>query len=426
MAAETKSRRRRLILLIIIGAAVPLAALAIPQARPSRWLLEHWRRNLPSTNSAELPIRLRQVAVFDEAGLPLLVDVLASEDESHASIAGEVLAEQMDRWELLRSEHSSPKVAELVRLLARNRPATSPNAQQTVHDLAMRCLRWPLDRTAVDAQQVIADCETVLTAAHSRSMRGLDDEAGSEPAVDAVVHQRPAPLPPPQSFALRDSRPVAVDPRIVTPSLDNGPLGSEASSNRQGMQVPTTREAATRPPDTDHRRTNPIDDSAVAPSPYDVPRHPRVPAVAANSASQFGAWTTPLVEGPLSNLPDIEVIRRLDSSTPELPNAVTDELRRRGYTELDLRIAERLVDPDARIRLQLVQWLPQAPGIDAGRWLLWLARDDEPQVRKAAITVLATASDPSLRRQLERIAQEEQDPAVLQTVRSFLESNRFD
>jgi hypothetical protein len=151
-----------------------------------------------------------------------------------------------------------------------------------------------------------------------------------------------------------------------------------------------------------------------------------MPKVAASSGSQDAVWSTHPIEGPLSNLPDLEVIRRIGLSAALSQDPASGELRRRGYTDSELRIARRMVDPDPQIRMQLVRWLPQVPGIDARRWLLWLARDEEPTVRKAAITVLATAADPWLRQQLEQFEHEEQDPDVLQTMRSIRDPRRVD
>ena len=42
------------------------------------------------------------------------------------------------------------------------------------------------------------------------------------------------------------------------------------------------------------------------------------------------------------------------------------------------------------------------PGIDAHVWLVWLSRDENADVRLAALTVMATTSDPNVLRRIDR------------------------
>jgi hypothetical protein len=56
--------------------------------------------------------------------------------------------------------------------------------------------------------------------------------------------------------------------------------------------------------------------------------------------------------------------------------------------------------------------LPLVKSVDAVRWLLCLARDENADVRLLAITLLATTGDPALLAEVERIAREDADSRV--------------
>src|SRR5262249_20251264 len=88
------------------------------------------------------------------------------------------------------------------------------------------------------------------------------------------------------------------------------------------------------------------------------------------------------------------------------------ELRRRGFSEVDLELARQLFSPDVEVRKQLAQAVPRLASVDAARWLMWLAADPQPQVRLAAITTLATSGDPSLLDKVEALARKDTDQQV--------------
>ncbi len=117
-------------------------------------------------------------------------------------------------------------------------------------------------------------------------------------------------------------------------------------------------------------------------------------------------------------------MQKLASDDESLIHAAVDELYRRGFQTKHFRLAELLVDPDAEVRAQLVQSLPQMPGIDSRPWLLWLSRDQDPTVRKAAVAVIATSPDATLQQRIRDLEREETDEEVLQALRQILSSRQ--
>jgi len=63
-----------------------------------------------------------------------------------------------------------------------------------------------------------------------------------------------------------------------------------------------------------------------------------------------------------------------------------------------------------------VRTLPELRSIDAMPWLLRLTRDDEAEVRLAALTLLATTGDPTMLSRVQEIARQDHDPAVQRTI----------
>jgi HEAT repeat protein len=98
---------------------------------------------------------------------------------------------------------------------------------------------------------------------------------------------------------------------------------------------------------------------------------------------------------------DENVVRRAES-----------QLDRRGFDTAQLELARQLTDADPREREQLAELLPRVPGIDAKTWLLWLSRDEDADVRLAALTVMATTGDPQVLKRIELISRNDADPRI--------------
>jgi hypothetical protein len=69
----------------------------------------------------------------------------------------------------------------------------------------------------------------------------------------------------------------------------------------------------------------------------------------------------------------------------------------------------RLADRDPAVRLELTESLPTLPGIDARNWLLELSYDEDPQVRAAAVTLMATSGDIELLKRVHQVALDDPD-----------------
>jgi hypothetical protein len=122
-------------------------------------------------------------------------------------------------------------------------------------------------------------------------------------------------------------------------------------------------------------------------------------------------------------LSDLELIRSLDAHNPELTNQVEAVLQRRGFRKIDLALAHQLACPDVATRRQLVESVGRLPA-GAGRWLIWLSHDPDSVVRKAAVSLMVTAQDPSVQRRLLTMENAEADDEVREQLRRWREREK--
>jgi HEAT repeat protein len=113
-------------------------------------------------------------------------------------------------------------------------------------------------------------------------------------------------------------------------------------------------------------------------------------------------------------------MQQLAIGSPHVAQKAIEELTRRGFRPRDLRLAERLVNADPDVRLELVNSLPQLSGIDSRPWLIWLSSDPDSLVRRAAVSIIATGDDQALFDHLRQVEQTETDEEVLRLIRRAL------
>jgi len=151
--------------------------------------------------------------------------------------------------------------------------------------------------------------------------------------------------------------------------------------------------------------------------PRDRTEHDQTARPGATGQMDESPWFDPQ---RLDELDDLEVMRQLHAVDRLRAHAARDELIRRGFDEFHLILAERLTDPDPAVRRELAEALPKLQGIDRGVWLMALAHDSDPDVRLAAVTIMATGGDANMTRWLRGIALEETDPRIQRQLQRML------
>jgi hypothetical protein len=109
---------------------------------------------------------------------------------------------------------------------------------------------------------------------------------------------------------------------------------------------------------------------------------------------------------------EMSLVRLLRSEPSIITVEAEQQLLAIGYGEREISLAYSITHPDVDFRLRLVDALPRTDGIRPRRWLEMLLDDDDPQVRLAAMTQLATSGDAALVESLRRRAIADPDPSV--------------
>jgi hypothetical protein len=427
--------------LITVVAAVGLAALAMGLRGPYTELAAaHWRSRLRDVPDSGAEPLLRQVAALGEPGIPVLVEALGSQREAVARAAGEVLFEELRRWQDLSPPEASSRLTILAEALAARVEHFGPTAQSDAARLATRILVWPIEPEGDRRTRVIASCDAVLRTI-SRARRQLAEglppaPGGTVPSSTEAATDRSLPLG-------EASAPPAIAPEPWTPeasvaelaTLPGGALPIDsfnapaASAGEQDVAL-RTADRRTEPPRIlpDGSAARPLapsqDSRSPAPAPPRPPGPRNAPVEPPPSAvrplwrevgiADEGTGSEAAPVGELAGKEAIEVMRRMVSPDAETASAARAELVRRGFGEVHLQLARRLFDPDPAVRKRLAESLPGLGTVDPAPWLLELSRDADAEVRLAAVALLSTTADREILAEVERIARSDPDPRVRQ------------
>lgn len=420
--------------------------IGVPALVPLLWvtyetlMVSHWMAQLTEADEARVPMVLGHLAAMGDRGIPALVEAMGSDRETVARAARRCLSDRLARWELLAPQEASRKLAILAEALADQVGGFPLPARRDAAELAARILRWPLHARAFDQTRVVAACDRVIrtTGAERRILAEADrlnrlqyTPLGSATTADvspgiwfpdptaesdgtrlATIAELPGgglPIELPEAFAplpphLRQLQVASREPgRLIAP-----PVAGTAQPLRRPWPLPSSAAGGARP----------------------IPLTPRLdvtPSGGQDTASRTGVVGTtalgdPGAHGQLSGVRhpaalasvDAAVLIRSLGAEKEPDGPVHAQLTRRGFTEVDFELARRLTAPNPAVRSQMVEVLPTLQSVDGAWWLLQLARDENVEVRLAAISMLATTGNPVVLRQVEQIAGADPEARVRQ------------
>ncbi len=115
-----------------------------------------------------------------------------------------------------------------------------------------------------------------------------------------------------------------------------------------------------------------------------------------------------------------ELVRLLGHTQPRVVQAAALALRAKGMDDDKLALASELACGAAARRLELVQQIASNGRMEPRPWLLWMAEDGEPEVRKLAVSLISSMLDAQVERSLRNLLARERDPEVERTIREVL------
>ncbi|MBN1854925.1 MAG: HEAT repeat domain-containing protein [Pirellulales bacterium] len=406
-------------------------------ARPElRWSLDRYATHLlERTESASVPDSeaiqaVRKLELLGNPGLKALAKAIRSPRLPVARAASEVLVHRIEGWqsELAAADDSiRQRTFREINLFAmelaqgvQGDAEYGPEALGIAARLAWKLLILAAKMPAVNQGDLIAHCESIL------EKTGIPHHHVSQDPRGASVVLQPDPL----------SRELAMSGK---PDMDRlAPLsGGGLPLVERSIKVPRIEPPV---PSEPSRLDGQVVDCPAIPSKQ----------TGQNSDSFQGTWrpwnqahamaaSNPGLPDPdhpshttavdpaeisLDPLSLRDLMHRLHDPNATTALAAARELRIRGFSELELGLARKIASPDINLRRQLIEEIPHIPDIDGRRWLFWLAEDDHVDIRLAAMTLLATITDPATQRRLLELASQDQDPRVITLAERLATLNR--
>jgi hypothetical protein len=284
------------------------------------------------------------------------------------SAAREALRGKLAQWSDHPSAASDRRAALLAAELASHDPPHDVYNRVFVKLTALKLIRWKGQSDMTDQVKVLSDCSTILERTMNASI--------TEPDTPVTFFEGDPSNPPTPDTAMPPAvvdlpvQPVSIEPKRVQSVEDDAP-----------ELLPRGDE-------------EPLPPSRLQP---EAPRRIRTMEVAPTEAQQ----TSAVDQEALETLSTRALMRHLQG-VASVATAAEIELRRRGFDDQSMIAARAIDDPDPQVRLRLVESISSMAGIDAASWLWELADDDDERVRRAALSVLSTSSNPETRR---RVAQ---------------------
>jgi hypothetical protein len=358
-----------LLTLLVSGSAAAL--LTRSPAQLNTHLAQQLRQQIDRCDESAAARQVAELAPYQHDALHHWVDLLADDRPQVRAAACDALRQQWARWSENPSPESDRGILVLARELAAHDPHSDPRSRMFLKHMASRLLAWPLAASDAEQAAFLQHCTTILQRALPESPTAPQLAAAELPAQETL--QPSLPLPP-------HDLPGGGVP--VTPA-DGPPAAPVADESLPDPELPNSTEPALLP----RPAARPLPPERFEP---DAPR--RIRTFEPSSVTP----TSTLDTAALRSLETRSLMRHLHG-TPAVAQAAEEELRRRGLDDQALRLARSLDDPDPQVRRSLAEAIPQIERIDHAAWLWQLAEDADAGVRGAALSILATSSNPLTR-----------------------------
>ena len=455
------------------GLIVPMTLLIVLfavqelQKTPAQ-IARFYAEQLDTANEVELPQLLDALVRMGDAGVPGLVQGLASHRESVFTASLNVLQWDFDRWQKSeqRERHNRVFSEALLRASSQFSPVAQAEAMRFVDQMVqIRAIETTSPESTSDRQQTITVCSQILSQLESMRRRRLEPQQGGfEPLTETVSalnrrSQQPVLLASNgQPFVPTSARQVQRD---ETHFADAGSanLFSAARADRllayqRSMQNRPVQDRDT-PPLSNDVGTWETAGSFPPPSlPADIETRVAQNFVASETGRQLGAdiseeyrrqlqsesgrgggiagsdhaLTTELLNTPLDRVPHLpttqlmQLLHHTDSAYVD--SARRTLMSREGFQETHLKLAWRLYHPVPAVRQEIVSMLPNIPNVQPSVWLTVLLNDPSNDVRYRTASFLATTSDPALQRLLIERGKQDNDERITSLAHRLDESQR--
>ncbi len=375
-----------------------------------------------------LELHLQGLAQSGQIGLAQVVESLAAEREALVRAATRTLHGEVDRAKSLPAVESADLLDQLAHVLATHSSDFRGETLDGAAELAERILA--ISNREPNQASRLMDCHVVL--AH-RAQKGLSLRAGTKvgssearsaqsdwgratkegpfplvfyaaPLSGGALPVSPAsadPFPVPEKV-VAVAKPLSDVKRTAAPADSSSILQTSAEGQSQEVRFAVNGPSLPNSP----FRIDVVDSAGDEPSADDHP-----------SADEKGASPNKMrvlnsTEAPEHLVRLLTLDKQLSSENLADAAAARKELKRNGIDDSQLKMARATTDSDPQIRRQVVEALAGVDSFDTRRWLLWFSHDVDADVRRAAISLLATSADPALRKRVREAADDDSDARI--------------
>ncbi len=454
-----------------LGMWIACMAIAVAAALGGWVLSRHWlsqdlaERLAKSSNSAEALLALEGLVQLDPTQQVAIFRGLENNNPAVVKATYRALDSQITLWQIEDSTESSERMLHLAERLA-SLPATIASDNRLVAgSLAARMFAYCYEKNDPELDALRKLCESVVRQAGAGSP--ADAATAPQPSgspVESALATQASPNAQSLGFSalLEPPSPLAPVPRLEQNSLGYAPeptttgqvttgqvtagqlTTGQIGSGRRSMTLTVSpdpsapvlglsdTEPLARPAETGSQMSFSDDTESGLFKSSEVPHHsppvsymvqtPPVPTVARSIGDEGRNSLSVNAEIELTGFrdkPHQQVVRLLGSVQPDVRKAATYELRARGWSDRDINLAVELATSSEAGRLQLIENI--ATGLDDPRdWLLWMAEDGQPTVRKTAVALLHSMMDVEVERRLRMLLGRENDESVSATIRQVL------
>ncbi len=416
---------------------------------------------LSAAESAEQALLALDGLLMLDANASLeIVAGLEHADSRVSRTAFRTLDAQITRWQKLGDSQSMDRLSELAARLQQMPESASPNTLMLASGLASRIYTVCIDRDAPELASVLAACEAVIRRAgtvqdpHARDNHWAATDVGpvpfAAPRVEAAGSS--ATLSDPVATTAARSTMRQAEVPLARDELGLLPAGvplrtieeTSASTSIHGRMTSNLQNRSSHQPllaESQLPFSETVDGSSsleatalhgygMAPVEMAVgdPQSPQPQFVARTgyslAQSHYQArcrLTQPTAAlGGIDELEIEQLVRLLASVQPNVVQSACLALRKKGMSETRLALACELATCSAARRLQLLGQIAANGESEPTPWLLWMAEDGQPEVRKLAVSLLSSMVDPHVERSLRVLLNRERDAEVEQTIRQTL------
>ena len=413
-----------LVLLSLVATAVSLWPVA-----SKSWLRWEWSKQLvQSTNKSSedvLPILLALNDLSPDHSIAL-VSQLASEDVDKRLVAYHLLQKRIERWE----NGPRPNPSELTAFTNSldTMPLGNLDSIMLRAQIAARVLRFT-GRDTNNSSKLRTTLDQMIAAAASKADETLVDR----PALSLSKQTSIAETGLVRARISDMSRLTESEvPKITVPEVASSPVAPRIAAKEIGAFESSNASVPlnTVPLNTMKIPVQPQPTVPVIAETRSTPvnwRAPSVPPPLLETSQKFD--TAPLtaenVEPPIAiqgieKRPLEDILRLLASAQPKIAVSASNELLRRGMTNQQLEIAVALAQGDVQARSEAMDQLVRDANFDTVPWLVWMAEQADPKVRRKAIAMLGSMSSTEAMRKLRLLKIRESDSSIADQINQVL------